>query len=406
MGLAPSANGENPGKTAFAKVPVPIFSQPPRDGRTGLHQVAPDRATLPDDGAVVARSFREEASRLHRRLIHLSKERPTDGWRSEFLAIRTLLSVLPPPSDEPDLALWDQLAVSFASLEHDDFSAAQRFETLRAEEQPSDCEQYLLELINRGRSDPAAEAIRFGTDLNAGLPDGTISSAPKQPLGFSPPLIAAAREHSRWMSANDIFSHTGQGGSDPGARMVAAGYAFGVFSSWAENISRSDSSGTIEMIDSIARIHAGLYASPLHRKNQMNPGFRETGLGVIQAQAIAGTRPMNSLMVTEKFAWSGNTVLLTGVVYKDSLVLADRLYTPGEGVRGVVITAIRNSDWQVFATRTWNSGGYTLPVECGVYTIVARGGLLDAPVVRRGVTADSENIKVDFRLTASGSGND
>jgi hypothetical protein len=27
-GLAPSANGENPGKTAFAKVPVPIFSQP------------------------------------------------------------------------------------------------------------------------------------------------------------------------------------------------------------------------------------------------------------------------------------------------------------------------------------------------------------------------------------------
>jgi hypothetical protein len=30
MGLAPSANGENPGKTALAKVPVPIFSQPRR----------------------------------------------------------------------------------------------------------------------------------------------------------------------------------------------------------------------------------------------------------------------------------------------------------------------------------------------------------------------------------------
>jgi hypothetical protein len=30
MGLAPSANGENPGKTAVAKVPVPIFSQPLR----------------------------------------------------------------------------------------------------------------------------------------------------------------------------------------------------------------------------------------------------------------------------------------------------------------------------------------------------------------------------------------
>jgi hypothetical protein len=28
MGLAPSGNGENPGKSAVAKVPVPIFSQP------------------------------------------------------------------------------------------------------------------------------------------------------------------------------------------------------------------------------------------------------------------------------------------------------------------------------------------------------------------------------------------
>ena len=31
MGLAPSRNGENPGKSAVAKVPVPIFSQPRRE---------------------------------------------------------------------------------------------------------------------------------------------------------------------------------------------------------------------------------------------------------------------------------------------------------------------------------------------------------------------------------------
>jgi hypothetical protein len=30
MGLAPSGNGESPGKSAVAKVPVPIFSQPRR----------------------------------------------------------------------------------------------------------------------------------------------------------------------------------------------------------------------------------------------------------------------------------------------------------------------------------------------------------------------------------------
>ena len=35
-------------------------------------------------------------------------------------------------------------------------------------------EQMLLELINRARLDPAAEAARFGIDLNEGLAPGTI----------------------------------------------------------------------------------------------------------------------------------------------------------------------------------------------------------------------------------------
>jgi hypothetical protein len=33
MGLAPSGNGEDPGKSAVAKVPVPIFSQPRSEQR-------------------------------------------------------------------------------------------------------------------------------------------------------------------------------------------------------------------------------------------------------------------------------------------------------------------------------------------------------------------------------------
>jgi hypothetical protein len=36
MGLAPSGNGENPGKSAVAKVPVPIFSQPRPVYQVGL----------------------------------------------------------------------------------------------------------------------------------------------------------------------------------------------------------------------------------------------------------------------------------------------------------------------------------------------------------------------------------
>ena len=89
---------------------------------------------------------------------------------------------------------------------------------------PTDVEQYLVELINRARANPAAEAARFGIDLNEGLPAGTISTAPKPPLAVNPFLTDAARGHSQWMLDHDVFSHTGAGGSTPTQRMQAAGY--------------------------------------------------------------------------------------------------------------------------------------------------------------------------------------
>ena len=47
----------------------------------------------------------------------------------------------------------------------------------------TDSEQYMLELINRARANPAAEATRYGIGLNDDvLPADTISTSPKQPL--------------------------------------------------------------------------------------------------------------------------------------------------------------------------------------------------------------------------------
>src|SRR4051794_36660045 len=70
---------------------------------------------------------------------------------------------------------------------------------------PTDYEQYMLELLNRARSDPSAEAARLGISLNEGLASGTITSTSKQPLAFNANLIDAARNHSTWMIANDTF---------------------------------------------------------------------------------------------------------------------------------------------------------------------------------------------------------
>ena len=71
--------------------------------------------------------------------------------------------------------------------------------TLYSHGSPTDAEQYLLELINRARSDPPAEAARYGIDLNEGPPIKPISPNPVPPLPFSPFLIKAAGDHTQWL---------------------------------------------------------------------------------------------------------------------------------------------------------------------------------------------------------------
>ena len=55
--------------------------------------------------------------------------------------------------------------------------------------EPTALDQYLIELINRARLDPVGEAARLGIDLNQGLSQGQITTAPKQPLAFDPSTI-------------------------------------------------------------------------------------------------------------------------------------------------------------------------------------------------------------------------
>ena len=69
--------------------------------------------------------------------------------------------------------------------------------------QPDSFEQLLLELVN-------AERAKVGA----------------QPLAFNSHLLASSENHSEWMIASDVFSHTGSGGSDPTDRMETAGYRF------------------------------------------------------------------------------------------------------------------------------------------------------------------------------------
>lgn len=262
---------------------------------------------------------------------------------------------------------------------------------------PSNHDQYLLELVNRGRADPSAEAARYGVALNEGLPAGTISSAAKQPLAFHPNLNGAAAGHSQWMLDTDTFGHTGAGGTNPGARMANAGYAPPSTFGWAENLAWSGTRPAVPPLTvTTAELHRLLFvdsgiAGRGHRIDLMLPDIKEVGISVLTGDFLG----YNAVMITEDFAHRTGDSLLTGVAYDDQLVSDNNFYTPGEGLGGVTVTATRHSDSAVFTTTTWASGGYSLRLPGGTYRVTASGGSLGG-VDTRDVTVGSSNVKLDF----------
>ncbi len=259
---------------------------------------------------------------------------------------------------------------------------------------PTAQEQYMLELVNRARANPNAEAARQGIALNQGLANGTLNGSAKQALVFNFNLIDSSRSHSQWMLEQNQFSHTGAGGSSAGDRMENANYDFTGNWTWGENIAYQGSTGTIDPTETIATEHDGLFKSSGHRTNILNDNFREIGIGAIAGEFTSNSgRTFNALMTTQNFAKSGNNVFLTGVAFDDA-VTDDDFYTVGEGLGGINVTAT-NSNGQTFSTTTYGSGGYQLALEAGTYEIDFTGGNL-GQTVERTVTVSNRNVKLDL----------
>jgi Ca2+-binding RTX toxin-like protein len=255
---------------------------------------------------------------------------------------------------------------------------------------PTAFEQLIVELINRARLDPLAEAARQGFDLNAGLAAGTITVAQKQPLAFNTRLGDAADAHSSWMLSADVFSHTGSGGSNPGQRMLAAGYEGWT---WGENIAWSGSTGSINVAAETVNHHDMLFESAGHRVNIMNSSFREIGVGMMTGDFRYGQTTYNALMTTQNFAASGSAFFVTGVVIND--LDDDRFYDIGEGLGGVTVT-VRNDMVNETSMATWSSGGYSLAINSyGERDVVFTGSGIAAETGVR-VDLGDGNVKIDL----------
>jgi len=227
-------------------------------------------------------------------------------------------------------------------------------------------EQYLIEMINRARLDPQAEAARFGLRLNAGLSGIVISGDVLQVVVPNTFLEKAALRHSTWMIVTDIFDHTGAGGDSPGARIIHADYEFLDIWAWREDLVWTGSTGAVNLVDVIEEHHEGLYRSAGHRVNTFSKNNHEICVAQVAGEYTHQGTAYNSSMLAIKFAQSGPDVYVTGVAY--SHTDCNGFYGVGEGMAGIWIRA----DGEM--GRTGGAGGYGFGVTASSSTTVGMAG--------------------------------
>ena len=301
---------------------------------------------------------------------------------------------------------------------------------------PTDAEQYMLELLNRARANPVAEGQRLlalaqtdpvlrvatqGWDLSKFVQ--VISSyGAEPPLAFNTRLNEAALDHSKAMLAANVQFHTPSGYLTNSA--IAKAYDGQAYyptgnSWWAtgENVFAYSQNVNASSVADYANYFEAAFLIDWgntdfgHLTNVLAPGpgswspgaphypYSEIGIGLLNG-VTPTVPPGNSLVsanqglnvgpsiVSEEFGWRSGNPILTGSFYLDKD--NNGFYSPGEGYGGVTITAVGRNGQGTFQTQTWASGGYSLPLPPGTYTVTA-SGVLPSPVSTT-VTLGKDNV--------------
>ncbi|MBY6140779.1 hypothetical protein KUV26_15165 [Leisingera daeponensis] len=149
--------------------------------------------------------------------------------------------------------------------------------------QASVLERQMLELINAERTSRGLNPVQLELRLND-----------------------SSENHSEWMLQQDVFSHTGVGGSSAGDRMADAGFVFSGSWTWAENIAWQSERGAPGLADDVIDLHNSLMNSPGHRANILSPNVEVIGIGIEQGNF----KGWDAVMVTQNFAKTGAALQL------------------------------------------------------------------------------------------------
>ena len=270
-------------------------------------------------------------------------------------------------------------------------------------------DQYLVELTNRFRLDPAGEydriiansgsatahdadvtaALRwFGVDLKA-LGRELDALDPAQPLAWNGRLAAAATGHSQVLRRADTQSHqvTSRGEAPLGERIADEGYSAyrageNVFS-YTESARHAHEAFVVDW----GLGADGMQAGRGHRVNLIHEGFSEIGIGTVrQEDGSASTGPF---IVTQNFGSRYDVgPFLTGVAYRDRD--GDEAYSMGEGMKGLKVAAAGRG-----REASSKAGGWSLEVGEGEADLVLKGSAVKGRI-KLSVEVGRENVKLDL----------
>lgn len=259
---------------------------------------------------------------------------------------------------------------------------------------PSAEEQELLELMQRARRDPNAEAARLNARYGTTLDFSSLAQRP--PLTHNGFLETAAKGHADYMASTGFYGHATPDGKNANGRILDTGYALNDFFgtnpalNLTENIGKGtgqapgNSLTTPQGLHDTFMIDAGVVGAK-HRLNIMGDGQfsknREVGIGYRHVTP--------SDYIVQEFAYSKtDRPFVMGVAFNDND--GDQVARAGEGTPGVTVTLSHASGFTV-STTTKAAGGFAFEVFVpATYTLTIDG-------VSTTIVVAADNLKVDLR---------
>jgi uncharacterized protein YkwD len=245
---------------------------------------------------------------------------------------------------------------------------------------PTAVEQLFLERLNDVRADPAAYGRSIGLDLS--------NVAPAPPLAFQPLLVEAAQQHSQDMNARGYVSHTTPEGQDLVDRLTwGVGFPWTAYGeSIAAGLALSNPEDALRSLIQDDGVTDLGHRRHLLALDALFQNQNQVGIGIVQG----GSGAHRNYYTIDTAAGDDPRPVLTGVVYNDAN--HSGRYDVSEGLGSVTLTVAG-----VGSTTTWDSGGYSFPLDPGTYTITASGGGLAAPFTLT-VTVGSANYRLNFTV--------